>query len=69
MSEFVIEDGTLVTYWGKTADIVIPEGVHRIGDNAFVACKLTSIVLPASVAELGNGAFSSCTELRRSELT
>lgn len=36
MSEFVIEDGTLVTYWGKTADIVIPEGVWRIGMGVFI---------------------------------
>lgn len=53
----------------NVACVELQEGIREIGDNAFVACKLTSVVLPASVVEFGDGAFSSCTELRRSELS
>ena len=34
-SNFVIENGVLKKYVGMDADVVIPEGVTEIGENAF----------------------------------
>ena len=38
--------------------VVIPDGVIKIGANAFARCaKLESVVIPASVTEIGDSAF------------
>ena len=45
--------------------IVIPEGVKRIGENAFYnLITLESAVLPDSLIEMGMYAFSGCTALQ-----
>lgn len=33
--EFVIEDGVLIQYNGNSSDVTIPDGVTKIGDEAF----------------------------------
>ena len=51
---------------GKLKDIVIPNSVVSIGDQAFVGCKsLTSVTIPNSVSSIGNYAFDSCRNLCR----
>ena len=51
-------NGSLIT------DLVIPEGVTSIGDNAFFGCKgLKSITIGNSVISIGVYAFSNCTGL------
>ena len=40
-------------------DVVIPQGVTVIGDNAFDTNSLTSVVIPNSVISIGNSAFLS----------
>ena len=45
-------------------DLVIPEGVTKIGENAFYNCTgLTSVTIPDSVTSIGNYAFYGCTGL------
>ncbi len=42
----------------------IPDGVRRIGCNAFYNCaSLTSVVIPESVVEIGENAFRKCKSL------
>ena len=44
--------------------IILPEGVTKIGDEAFCSCDaLTTVVLPSTVTEIGENAFSSCEKL------
>ena len=63
--DYVIEDGTLVTYLGKTADIVIPEGVWRIGIGVFIENEhVRSVVLPKSLTWIERFAFAKCKNLK-----
>jgi len=56
---------TLIAYpGGKEGAYAIPEGVTKIGDNAFFGCTgLSSVTIPASVVEIGGSAFSTCAAL------
>lgn len=47
----------------KLTDVVIPEGVTNIGDNAFTGTALKQITIPKSVTSIGNSAFSGCNKL------
>ena len=63
-SDFDIQDGVLVKYKGNGGNIVIPNTVDNIGDNAFYDCKsLVSIIIPDSVIRIGDWAFCGCTSL------
>ena len=63
---FEIEHGILEKYIpedGET-EVVIPEGVTRIGDDAFIECKsLTSVTIPESVTSIEFAAFCGCSSL------
>ena len=49
---------------GKIGAYVIPEGVTRIGDNAFSNCTgLTDITIPKGVKNIENAAFTGCSGL------
>lgn len=49
-------------------EIILPEGLEYIGNNAFEKCEdLTGIVIPEGVKEIGNEAFSYCFNLLEAE--
>lgn len=62
---FVIINGILIAAGtAKTGEVVIPDGVEKIGPYAFCQCEeITSVVMPDSVTEIGEGAFAGCTQL------
>ena len=48
----------------EITDLVIPDGVTRIGDAAFSECSsLTSVTIPGSVTSIGGAAFYKCRGL------
>ena len=71
--DFEIKDGVLVKYTGTASEVVIPNGVTKIGLNAFRILNeslldvdnetLTSVVIPDSVTEIDSGAFMNCVNL------
>lgn len=60
----IIINNQLLDYSGASGDVVIPDGITKIGDYAFRNCPgLTSVTIPDSVTEIGGLAFEICTSL------
>ena len=63
-ADFIIRAGTLEKYSGASTEVVIPNSVTRIGNNAFKGCAgLTSVTIPNSVTSIGHSAFEGCKGL------
>ena len=64
-----VEGDTLKKYNGDGGDVVIPDKIIHIGDEAFKDCKnLTSILIPNSVTSIGEWAFADCEVLTSVEI-
>ena len=63
-SDFIIENGVLKKYVGPGGDVVIPEGVKKIGNSAFRwSNSLNRAVLPEGVSVIFPEAFADCKSL------
>lgn len=61
-----IKDGVLLGYYGLGGDIVLPNTVTKIGDDALKGNdNIVSITIPGSVKDIGNNAFEGCTKLEK----
>ena len=68
--DFVIENDVLIKYNGTSASVVVPEGVKKIGEKAFLEnSTLETITLPSSVEEIGDLAFFRCINLQNIALS
>jgi len=60
-----IQKGAFGDYPEDIKEIVIPEGITSIEENAFEGCdNLTSITLPGSLKHIGRDAFTDCNKLK-----
>lgn len=67
----VMHDGVVYTSDMKTLiagllskkDVVIPEGVEEIHENAFYRCSIESVIMPDSLKVIGTCAFHACKML------
>lgn len=65
-NDFIYTDGTKATlagYAGRNLDIVVPEGVTKIGDSAFFGLPIHSLTFADSVKDTGERICQNCTEL------
>lgn len=66
---FQIRNGILEAYTGREESIVVPEGVHTIGEGACKGCvSLKRVALPSGLRCIGDGAFKGCRRLEEVEI-
>lgn len=64
--DFVIDEyGTLTKYIGFDKDVLIPNGVTKIGESVFEGFEdIESVIIPNGVTSIGDSAFSWCSNLK-----
>ena len=63
-SPFIIINNILMDGSAYQGDVIIPEDVLIIGDNAFSWCgEITSVIVPKNVTSIGEQAFVMCFKL------
>ena len=62
--EFVVRGGTLEKYNGASTEVIIPDGVKKIGDECFMNLHITSVIIPHGVTHIGNKAFWNCDSIK-----
>lgn len=65
--EFVIRDGILIKYNGNSGNVVIPDGVTSISEEAFKETDITGVEIPEGVQVIGEHAFAFCDNLETVE--
>ena len=64
LGDLAIVNGSLLAYQGANENVVIPDGVKRISDDAFYYNKqLKKVTIPESVTDIGTGIFCGCSNL------
>ncbi len=64
LDDFIIKAGVLKKYKGKDTVVRIPDGVIKIGFNAFNGCEsIKSITMPDCVTCIDSFAFNNCKSL------
>lgn len=62
--KFVIRKSTLIKYQGDDETVIIPDGVVKIGFQAFRGCKkIKKVICPQSLERIGKYAFAECENL------
>lgn len=63
-----VSDG-LFTGDENLKEVVLPESIDEIGNDAFAGCvNLQSVTIPDSIRTIGDGAFSGCSSLTSADL-
>ena len=61
---FILKDGVLTKYTGNAGEVVIPNDVKIIGEQAFFECKsLISVTIPDTVTAIEKNTFIACDNL------
>ncbi len=56
-------DSCLLLYTGTAEQVTVPDGVKKIGRQAFYGTKIKRAVIPDTVTEIESAAFMSCRDL------
>jgi len=68
-NEFIIDKGLLRSYRGRARMVVVPDGVKKIGEAAFIDNGyIEEVSLPNTLLEIDDRAFTGCTHLRKIDI-
>lgn len=59
-NDFEIENDVLVRYTGSDKNVIIPEGVRKIGRSAFNDSEIRYVQFPETLEEIGPWVFNEC---------
>ncbi len=62
--EFEIVGGVLKKYKGSATNVIIPNGVSKLGRSAFEGTMINKVVIPDSVAVIDERVFENCINLQ-----
>ncbi len=69
-SDFVIENGILISYSGSDSEVTVPEGVTGIAAGAFDGnSSIRVLILPATLTTVDEGCFDKCEALEEVRVT
>lgn len=64
----IVGDGILLAYKGNSSVVTVPEGVKRIGAEAFKEhTEINKVIFPSSAEVIGEAAFAGCSGLTETE--
>ena len=64
-----IQKGAFGDFLEDIKEVIIPEGITSIEENAFEGCtNLTTVILPGSLKHIGRNAFVDCKSLKTTVL-
>ncbi len=64
-SDFIVENGILLSYTGSSSTVSVPDNVYYIADSAFKDnAEISKVNLSGNVQIIGNEAFYGCTSLK-----
>jgi hypothetical protein len=66
--DFIINDGVLVKFVGTKQNVIVPEFITEIGENAFSNSNVVTVNLNEGIQKISVGAFSWCEKLKKINL-
>lgn len=64
LADFKKSGDKLIEYVGTEQEITIPEGITKIGKDAFKGKDVIKVIIPSSVTIIDEGAFEDCSKLQ-----
>lgn len=69
-SNMIVKNNTVVLFFGDNKKVAIPQGVTKIGEDAFRNCgSIQQVDIPNSVTEIGKNAFWECDSLQQVDIS
>lgn len=56
-------DACMIRYKGTASEVIIPEGIQKIGERAFYKGKVKKVIMPDTVTKMNPGVFMKCHKL------
>lgn len=56
-------DSCMIRYKGNASEVMVPQGIQKIGHRAFYKGNITKVRLPDTVTTINPGVFEECTKL------
>jgi len=66
-TDYITLNNMLIQYKGTNIDVIMPDNISRIADNAFAGKEIKSVRFPENIDYIGKSVFDSCADLQSVE--